>query len=342
MDPALVPPTAAGRQLAWLMSLHAEPSAEEIRDHLEPGAAGEVLVGLPERGATSSGLAGGLLAFGTAVRELPGVVAGSDDVLVRLELDQGGRTLRGMVSVAHKDSTRMSLFSLAEQPPEDRREADSVRLYFDRMAGTYQQLAGHATSYWDRARARLAELTRDGCIVLDVGCGPGHLTAGLPLSAHVFGCDLSPEMVRLAALARPAGSFAVHDYHQPFPAQWPLADVTAALGCLEFCADLAQVACNLAAATRPDGTLLLTLPRAQPGSPQREISLRTGAFAEITLRLRQDAEVEAALGAAGLEVIAHDTGPGWTAPGVGSVEYGFWELKAAGSADAELPGAHSR
>jgi malonyl-CoA O-methyltransferase len=145
-------------------------------------------------------------------------------------------------------------------------------------------------------------------------------------------------MVRLAALARPTGLFAVHDYHQPFPAQWPQADVTVALGCLEFCADLARVASNLAAATKPEGQLLLTLPRAQRASPQREITLRPVPFSKITVRLREDAEVEAELGAAGLEVIAHEVGPGWTAPGIGTVEYGYWELKVA-FADVEVPRA---
>src|SRR5579875_232805 len=339
MDPALIPPTAAGRQLAWLMSLHAEPSVEEIQDHLEPTAAGEVRVDHPERAAKNSGLAWGLLAFGTMVRELPCVVTDSDDVLLRLELDQSGRTLYGMVSVG-QGSAKIALFGLTDRPAGSKREADRIRLLYDCVAGTYEQLAADQARYWDRARAWLARVTRDDFTILDVGCGPGHLTAGLPLSAHVIGCDLSPEMVRLAALARPGGSFFVHDYHQPFPAQWPLADVTVALGCLEFCTDLARVAHNLAAATKPEGRLLLTLPRAQPGRPQREITLHPDPFSEITLRLREDAEAEAELDAAGLEVISYEAGPGWTAPGIGTVEYGYWELKAT-SVDVEVPRAHS-
>jgi malonyl-CoA O-methyltransferase len=340
MDPALIPLTAAGRQLAWLMSLHAEPSTEEIQDHLEPTAAGEVRVDLPEWPTRHSGLAGGLLAFGTIVRELPGVVTDSEDVLLRLELDQGWRKLCGVVSVGQEDSAKIALFGLTDRPAESNREVDRIRLLYDRMAGSYEQLAADQAHYWDHARARLAQITRDGFTILDVGCGPGHLTAGLPLSARVIGCDLSPEMVRIAALARPTGSFVVHDFHQPFPAQWPLADVTVALGCLEFCADLAQVARNLAAATKPEGRLLLTLPRAEPGSPQREITLRPDPFSEITLRLREDAEVGAELSAAGLEVIAHEVGPGWTAPGIGTVEYGYWELKVA-SVDVEVPQART-
>jgi len=315
MDPALVPPTAAGRQLAWLMSLVAQPPTQEIHDHLEPAAAGEVDVDLPERAPENAGLAWGLLAFGTMVRELPGVVTASDDVLVRLELQQGGRTLCGFVSVGHGGGSKIAMFGLTDPPAESEREADRIRLLYDRMAGTYEEVSAGQAHYWDHARAWLAQACSDGFTVLDVGCGPGHLTAGLPLSVRVIGCDLSPEMVRLAALARPTGRFAVHDYRQPFPAQWPLADVSVALGCLEFCADLAQVARNLVAATRPEGQLLLTLPRAQRAWPQREITLRPSPFSEITVRLREDAEVEAELGAAGLEVIGHEVGPGWTGQG---------------------------
>lgn len=42
---SVIPPTATGRQLAWLMNLEAEPSAQEIQDHLEPTASYEISVG---------------------------------------------------------------------------------------------------------------------------------------------------------------------------------------------------------------------------------------------------------------------------------------------------------
>jgi malonyl-CoA O-methyltransferase len=334
MDPALIPPTAAGRQLAWLMNLQAEPSTGEIQDHFEPTAAGEVPADIPGWATAIPGLASGLLAFGTMVRELPGAVTLSEDALLRLELEQGDQVLYGVVLVGH--GGKIGLVGLRERPA-DEAEVDRIRLLYDRTAGTYEQLGAHQAHYWDRARAWLTEVSRDGFTVLDVGCGPGHLTAGLPASVDVIGCDVSPEMVRLAALARPTGSFVVHDYHQPFPAQWPLADVTVALGCLDLCSDLAQVARNLAAATRPEGRLLLTVPRAEPASPRREITV---PFWEITVRLREDAEVEAALGACGLDVIAHEAGPGFIAPGIGTVEYGYWDLKVA-SADVKVPSAHS-
>src|SRR5215469_13867388 len=286
MDPALVPPTAPGRQLAWLMSLETEPPAEEIAAHLEPTAVGEVHAGLPASAAGNPGLARGLLAFGTMVRGLPGAVTQSDDAVLRLELAHGAQVLDGVVSTSHGGSGKIAQFRLIERPAEDETEVDRIRQLYDHAAGSYELLAVYQAHYWDRARAWLKKMTRDGFTILDVGCGPGHLTAGLPASVHVIGCDVSPEMVRRAALARPAGRWMVHDYHQPFPAQWPLADVTVALGCLEFCSDLAQVARNLAAATKPGGRLLLTVPRAAPASPRREIMFRPLG---ITVLLREDA-----------------------------------------------------
>lgn len=329
MELAVIPRTAPGRQLAWLMNLEAEPSTHEIQDHLEPAASGEVHVDLPGGATLPPGLASGLLAFGTMVRELPGTVTRSEDALLCVELEQGAQILDGMVSVVRGASGKIGQFGLRVRPAETDDEVDRIRLLYDRVAGTYEQRGAGLAHYWDRARAWLGQVSREGSTVLDVGCGTGHLTAGLPASVTVIGCDISPEMVRLAALARPAGRFAVHDYHQPFPSQWPPADVTVALGCLEFCSDLAQVSRNLAAATKPDGRLLLTVPRAEPASPRREITLRPLPFTEIVVRLRDDAEVEAALGAAGLEVIAHEAGPGFTMPGIGTVEYGYWDLRAA-------------
>lgn len=308
------------------MSLEGEPSAQEIQDHLESTASGEVHAGLPGRVTPGPGLASGLLVFGTMVRELPGTVTRSEDVLVCLELEQGARVLDGMVSVGYGASGKIWLFGLRERPAGDAGEVGHIRLLYDRLAGAYERSGADVAHYWDRARAWLAQVCRDGFTVLDVGCGPGHLTAGLPATVKVVGCDVSPEMVRLAAHARPAGTFVVHDYHQRFPAQCPLADVTVALGCLEFCSDLTQVARNLAAATKPGGRLLLTVPRAEPVSQRREITVRALPFSDITIRLREDAEVEAALGAAGLDVIAHQISPGFTSPGIGTIEYGYWEL----------------
>lgn len=309
----MVPETVPGRHLAWLMNLQAEPSSREIRDHLD----------VSEQASQDRDLASGLLAFGRKVRELPGVVTESDDRLLRLELNQGAQVLRGVVSMGPDGNGKVGEIDLRARPA-DEVESDRVRLLYDRAAGTYEQAAAPLAHYWDRARTWLRAATCDGFAVLDVGCGPGHLVADLPASVNVLGCDLSPEMIRLAALARPTGTFVVHDYHEPFPAHWPLADVTIALGCLEFCSDLARVTRNLATATKPGGRLLVTVPRAEPRS--RQVILHRQL--EISLHLWEDTEVAAALGASSLDVIAHDVAPGFTSSGIGTVQYGYWELKA--------------
>ena len=336
MDPALIPRTPAGRQLAWLMRLRAAPSAGEIQDHLEPTAAVEIHVDLWGWATPSPDLAAGLLAFGAMVRELPGAVSRSEDAMLCLELEQGAHVLRGVVSIGDGGRGKIELIGLSGRPAEDEVELDHVRLLYDRASESYERLGTDQAHYWVPARAWLEGVTRDGMTILDVGCGPGHLTADLAPSIQVIGCDISPEMVRLAALARPAGTFVVHDYHQPFPSQWPLADVTLALGCMEFCSDLTQAARNLAAATKPDGRVLLTVPRAESVALRRKITLHPFPYAEITMRLWDDAEVEAAIDAARLEVITHKTGPGYTSPNIGSIEYGYWEL-----ALPEIPQPHS-
>jgi hypothetical protein len=99
MDPALIPPTGPGRQLAWLMNLEAEPSVEEIEDHLEPTAAGEVNVDLPKWATENPRPGLGLLAFGTMVRELPGAMTRSEDALLCLELEHGAQVLVGVISI---------------------------------------------------------------------------------------------------------------------------------------------------------------------------------------------------------------------------------------------------
>lgn len=68
-----------------------------------------------------------------------------------------------------------------------------------------------------------------------------------------------------------------------------------------------------------------------PGTAHVAAEEITLPVVEITVRLREDAEVEAVLGACALDVITHEVGPGFTAPGIGTVEYGYWDLKVATS-----------
>ena len=92
-------------------------------------------------------------------------------------------------------------------------DLDAVRESYDRVADTYVasgvgELAEHP---WLRAAlAAFAEAVRERGPVLDVGCGPGHVTAHLAgLGVDVSGVDLSPQMVAQARRLHPGLRFDV-------------------------------------------------------------------------------------------------------------------------------------
>lgn len=92
-------------------------------------------------------------------------------------------------------------------------DLDAVRSSYDRVADNYVAMGmGDLTAEpWLRAAlAAFAEEVRDRGPVLDVGCGPGHVTAylaGLGLDAR--GVDLSPRMIEHARRLHPGLDFTV-------------------------------------------------------------------------------------------------------------------------------------
>jgi SAM-dependent methyltransferase len=96
------------------------------------------------------------------------------------------------------------------QQPAD---LDAVRASYDRVADTYVELAlGDLTQRpWLRAGlAAFAESVRGLGPVLDVGCGPGTVTAHLAgLGLDASGVDLSPRMVEHARRRYPGLRFEV-------------------------------------------------------------------------------------------------------------------------------------
>jgi SAM-dependent methyltransferase len=87
-----------------------------------------------------------------------------------------------------------------------------TRTSYDTVATSYADVVRDALarqSYLRGALAMFADLV-DGGPVVDVGCGPGHVTAHLNgLGVDAFGVDLSPGMVEVARRDHPGLRFEV-------------------------------------------------------------------------------------------------------------------------------------
>lgn len=92
-------------------------------------------------------------------------------------------------------------------------DLDDVRASYDRVADTYvaKSVGDLADHPWLRAAlAAFADDVRGLGPVLDVGCGPGQVTAHLAgLGVDVSGVDLSPRMVTHARRLHPGQRFSV-------------------------------------------------------------------------------------------------------------------------------------
>lgn len=86
-----------------------------------------------------------------------------------------------------------------------------TRTSYDTVAASYSDLLRDGLGGQPHMRAAFATLAElvDGPVV-DVGCGPGHVTAHLRgLGADAFGIDLSPGMVEVARREHPSVRFDV-------------------------------------------------------------------------------------------------------------------------------------
>lgn len=133
---------------------------------------------------------------------------------------------------------------------------------YDRLAATYatelgDELAGKPLDRW--LLERVAREARGP--VLDVGCGPGHVTAFLAAhGADARGVDLSPGMIDVARDRVPHVPFAVGDLRALPDADGALGAVVAMYALVHLRpADLAPAIAELARVLAPGGLLLVAL-----------------------------------------------------------------------------------
>lgn len=114
-----------------------------------------------------------------------------------------------------------------------------VASFYDGRAEEYE-LAFAAQPFQLRAKDFLARTVEGTMQVLDVGCGPGHLTGNLPESSCVVGTDISSAMIGKAKARRPSGQYFEHDYLAPLPPSVRDFDVILANGCFDLCEDVGK------------------------------------------------------------------------------------------------------
>ena len=203
--------------------------------------------------------------------------------------------------------------------------------YYEDFAPEYVSTWKSIQGYAAPVREFLREAAGEGTRVLDVGCGPGHLTQALPPSVEVVGCDIAERMLAIARQRRPHGEYHVHDYHDPIPRSWGRFDAVLALGTLEFCDDLPLVLGHLAAAMRPGGRLFMSVVERRPGQRLHRRGRRPLSEAElpgVDMFLYTFGEQVAAIEHAGLLPLSYRHQKGWTHTEYEvDVLYALWDLE---------------
>lgn len=136
---------------------------------------------------------------------------------------------------------------------------DSLRDGYDRLASTYADQLGHELDGKALDRWLLERLAREARgPVLDVGCGPGHVTAFLAAAgADARGLDLSPGMIDVARARAPGLRFDVGDLRALPHADGALGGVVAMYALVHLPpAELAPAVAELARVLAPGGLLL--------------------------------------------------------------------------------------
>ncbi len=170
--------------------------------------------------------------------------------------------------------------------------------YFEQLG---DELTGKPFDIW--LLERIASLAGSNPIV-DVGCGPGHLTAFLAdTGATVSGVDLSPQMVAVASREFPGPDFSVGNLSTLLKprtaAGWGAVLAWYSLVHLAG-SELAPAVAALARTLAPGGVLAVAV---HAGDEVRRVTELVGEPVELDFVLHDQAEVLAAFIAAGLTEI---------------------------------------
>ncbi|HEY1320495.1 MAG TPA: methyltransferase domain-containing protein [Streptosporangiaceae bacterium] len=143
---------------------------------------------------------------------------------------------------------------------------------FDRHAAAYRERLEDAMARGEaESRARVLELltVRAGERVLDLGCGPGTLTAPLATAAGpeglTLGVDLALGMLSHARAAAPPWARLVRMNMERLGLAGGAFDAVAAGHALAFCADLPAALAEVRRVLVPGGRLVASLPARVPG-----------------------------------------------------------------------------
>ncbi len=141
---------------------------------------------------------------------------------------------------------------------------DHTRAVYDRVAEPYARVFADELTRKPFDRALLepfADRARGTGMVVDLGCGPGHVAAYLAnRGVDVAGVDLAPEMVFVAARRNPRLAFEVGDAAALAIPAASLAGVVAFYSLIHLPRPSMRAALReLRRVLRPDGTVLLAL-----------------------------------------------------------------------------------
>jgi len=186
-------------------------------------------------------------------------------------------------------------------------DLEAVRASYDRVADTYVELdVGSLSSEpWLRAAlAAFAEVAGPLGPVLDVGCGPGTITAHLArLGLDVRGVDLSPRMIEHARRLHPGLLFEVASATALDVAPASLGGVLGWWSLFNLPRDvLPQVLAAYARALVPGGQAMIGTHVGDEDVVRREAY--GGVRVEWTTHLWRPEQLAELLGDAGLDVVA--------------------------------------